>query len=111
MQVSFNAQINGGYPPDMSGNQGLWQQAIGGQHHHHHHQCQGQDGSSNGQQGLSSQVQQLEQEVQQLENQISQLQGGQCNGASNGGQSSGSSNSGMWGNIAQDAITAIGMFL
>jgi hypothetical protein len=105
MQINLNAQINSSnFDPSMS-NQGLWQQAMF-QHHH----CDSDDGCSNGQQGgLGSQIQQLEQEIQSLESQISSLQ---SNGASNSSQSSSSSNSGSsWGNIAQDALTAIGMFL
>ncbi len=102
MQINLNAQMNTNWDPSMS-NQGLWQEAMS-----RHHHCQGMDGSSNGQQGLSGQIQQLEQEIQSLESQISSLQN---NGTSNASQSSNSNSGSMWGNIAQDAITAIGMFL
>jgi peptidoglycan hydrolase CwlO-like protein len=105
MQVSLDAQLNTNtnWDPSMA-NQGQWQEAMSAHHHHHH--CQGQDGSSNGQQGLSSQIQQLEQEIQSLENQISSLQGGNCASNSN----SASNSSSMFGDMAQVAMTAIGMF-
>src|SRR5262249_17337400 len=107
MQISLNAQVNGSnWDPSMS-NQGLFQQAMS--RHHHHQHCSGTDGSSNGQQGLGAEIQQLEQEIQSLQSQLSSMQ---SNGASNASHGGGNSSSGsMWGNIAQDALMAVGMFL